>query len=58
MRDGRWTYVRYYDRSPPVEQLFDRQSDPLEARDLAAEPDFAVVLARMRARCDELIEEL
>ena len=58
VRDGRWTYVRYYDRSPPVEQLFDRQADPLEARDLAGEPDFAAVLARMRARCDELIEEL
>jgi arylsulfatase A-like enzyme len=55
VRDDRWTYARYPGESPPAEQLFDRREDPLEERDLAADPDHAGVLARLRARCDELL---
>jgi len=54
VRTRRWKYIRYTGREPVVEQLFDLQADPLETRDLAAEPEHAATLAQLRARCDEL----
>lgn len=54
MRDERHTYIRWIDRSPTVEELYDRDADPLQARNLAAEPAWAATLADMRRRCDAL----
>ena len=55
VRDGRWTYARYPGQRPPAEQLFDRARDPLQARNLAADPAHADVLGRLRRRCERLL---
>ena len=50
VRGERFKYVRYPDRQPPYEELFDLQADPLERHDLAADPESADVLERLRDR--------
>lgn len=52
VRTHRWKYIRYTDPSPPLEQLFDLQADPLEQTDLARDPAHAGTLATLRSRCD------
>lgn len=52
IRHGRFKYVHYVKYRP---QLFDMQSDPDEARDLAADPDHAAVLAECEARLRALL---
>ncbi len=47
-------YVRYFERNPVYEQLFDLKADPNEVTNLAGDPSHAVSLAALRARCDEL----
>jgi arylsulfatase A-like enzyme len=47
IRTRRYKYVVY--RGDPVEQLFDRQADPGETRNLAGEAAMATVLAEHRA---------
>lgn len=54
VRTRRWKYIHYLDTDPAVEQLFDLEADPLEERDLAADPRHAETLARLRERCAEL----
>ncbi|MCZ6596032.1 MAG: sulfatase-like hydrolase/transferase, partial [Planctomycetota bacterium] len=56
VRGDRWVYVRYDEREPPYEQLFDLAGDPAELHDLAREAAFAGVLAEQRTRCDALLE--
>lgn len=40
-----------------AEELYDSESDPWEVNNLAADPEFAEVLDRMRARLDEKMRE-
>ena len=47
-------YVRYFERNPVYEQLFDLNADPNEVANLAGDPSRTVALAALRARCDEL----
>ena len=47
IRTRRYKYVVY--RGDPVEQLFDRQADPGETRNLAGQATMATVLAEHRA---------
>lgn len=47
-------YLRYIDRNPVYEQLFDLETDPGETRNLAKDPEYQDKLKAMRARCDEL----
>jgi uncharacterized sulfatase len=42
---------RYFLPTKPVELLYDVQADPHQIRNLAGDPEFADVLARMRAEC-------
>ena len=48
--DGRWKLIRY----PQVDrtQLFDRQADPFETKDLSAEPDQASRVKELLARLE------
>ena len=50
VRTERWKYIRYIERDPQYEQLFDLKSDPGEERNLATLAEHAGVLADMRAR--------
>ncbi len=50
----RFKYLRYYDTDPVIEQLFDREADPLEVHNLADEPDYREQLETMRDTFDRL----
>ena len=52
VRTDRWKYIRYIEPNPPVEQLFDLEADPLEEKDLAADPAHAETLSAFRLRCE------
>lgn len=54
VRGERHVYARYIDHLPEGEFLHDLQQDPQQLINLAFEPEHADLLARMRARCDEL----
>ena len=53
-----WKYIRYTDSQPAVEQLFHLADDPREERDLAADPQYARQLSRLREACDRYRREL
>jgi len=50
MRSADWKYIRFFDRKPVVEQLFDLKKDPGETVDLSSNPDSASILQEMRDR--------
>ena len=54
VRGQRYVYARYFQQEPVYEFLHDLQSDPQQLKNVAGDPQFAKVLAKMRARCDEL----
>jgi len=54
VRIDRWKYIRYIERDPPYEQLFDLEADPGEQRNLVGLVEHAGVLADMRARWERL----
>lgn len=55
VRDARYTYARYLREDPDYEELFDRQTDPLQMINLANDPAFSAELARLRAMTDSLL---
>ena len=54
VRTERFKYVRYFERNPLYEQLFDLEADPNEVTNLADDPAHETTLRTLRARCDEL----
>jgi arylsulfatase A-like enzyme len=52
IRGERYVYARYFDQQPPFEFLHDLQTDPDELKNLAADPEHAAALARMRDLCN------
>ncbi len=59
VRGTRWVYANYYEQraaegNGPFEFLHDLSVDPLELKNLAADPAFADQLDAMRARSTEL----
>jgi len=50
VRDERWTYIRYKDRS---EELYDRRNDPGEYHNVAADPALTGVKERLRRQLPE-----
>ena len=56
--DDRWTYIRWIDLENPVEELYNRETDPHQARNLAGDPAFRNTLDLMRSRCDALRAEI
>ncbi len=54
VRTERFKYVRYFERNPVYEQLFDLAADPNEITNLVTDPKHDATLRALRARCDEL----
>lgn len=53
IRDEHWTYIRWIDQKPLVEELYDLQNDPEEEHNLADDPAHADQLGRLRAQWEE-----
>ena len=58
VRQVHWSYVNYFEQSPPYEELYDLVNDPTQTRNLASDPERADVLAAMRARREHLLREI
>ena len=56
VRGTRWTYARYFQQKPGYEFLHDLHADPLQRRNLAADPRYRTQLAEARRRCDQLLD--
>lgn len=54
VRDPRYTYIRWFEQRPVVEELYDRRRDADQVRNLVSDPGKAGVLERLRRRTDEL----
>ena len=57
VRDQRYVYARYYDQEPLSEFLHDLQSDPDQLKNYVNDPEYTATLAKMRERCDELVNK-
>lgn len=57
VRDERYVYARYIEHMPEGEFLHDLQTDPLQLKNFVNDPEYADVLKRRRARCDELRDQ-
>jgi arylsulfatase A-like enzyme len=58
IRTERWKYIRYFEQSPPYEELYDLVDDPNERMNLAGHPGHAAALDELRRRCDEFAADL
>ena len=56
VRNDDWSYVRYYETDPLIEELYDLNADPQQARNLVHDAEHAGTLAELRARTDQLRE--
>ncbi len=54
VRGERYKYARYFEQDPVYEELYDLLADPMETRNLAANPDYLDILTELRRRTDEL----
>ena len=58
VRTERYKYFGYFEHKPVIEELYDLNSDPYEQRNLAANPEYATVLADLRRRTKDLHKEI
>lgn len=54
VRTERWSYIRWFEQKPVVEELYDHQTDYEEVNNLVNDPAYASVLDQMRKRTDQL----
>ena len=54
VRGERYVYARYFEQEPVYEFLHDLKNDPDQLTNLASDPEYGDILAKMRGRCDEL----
>jgi len=57
VRTPRYKYARYFEQVPAFEFLHDLKADPTEFKNLASDPRYGDVLAKMRAKTDGLAEQ-
>ena len=53
-----WTYARYFEQEPVYEYLHNLSEDPDQLKNYATDESYAQQLQQMRARCDDLMNEL
>jgi arylsulfatase A-like enzyme len=59
VRTTRWSYLRWLkDADHPVEELYDLQADPLQERNLSAQPAHQETLRLLRARWQQMRKDL
>jgi len=58
VRGERYVYARYFEHPDDGEFLHDLEVDPDQLKNFVADPAYREVLDRMRARCNELRDEL
>lgn len=58
VRTERWSYIRWVDEKPLIEELYDLKTDSLEGHNQAADPEHAQTLAQLRACWEKYREEL
>lgn len=58
VRGSRYVYARYFEHPDDGEFLHDLEVDPKELENFVADPRYADVLKKMRARCNELRDKL
>lgn len=58
VRTKRWAYIRWVNEKPPVEELFDLRTDPLEGHNLVNNPAYAQKLAQLRVQWKKYRQEL
>lgn len=58
IRNERWKYVRYVDRHPAHEELYDLENDPHEEHNIAMIKDNSEILNSLRKRWRELRDNL
>ncbi len=58
VRTERWSYIRWVDEKPLIEELYDLKTDSLEGHNLVADPEHVNTLAQLRARWEKYREEL
>jgi arylsulfatase A-like enzyme len=54
IRTPRWTYIRWFQQQPLVEELYDHEADFEETHNLIASPEHQDLLRTLRARTDAL----
>jgi arylsulfatase A-like enzyme len=57
VRGERFKYARYFEQVPVYEELYDLLEDPMETRNLAADPDYLEVLEEYRRLTNERRDE-
>jgi len=58
VRTKRWKYIRYLDRDPIYEELYDLDKDPYEERNVVTLKENEATLSRLRRRWQQLHERL
>jgi arylsulfatase A-like enzyme len=58
VRTDRYKYFAYFEHKPVIEELYDLNSDPDEQNNLAANPEYATLLADLRAKTKALHQEV
>lgn len=54
VRGKRYVYARYFEQNPPYEFLHDLKKDPDQLKNFADDPEYTVVLKKMREKTDKM----
>ena len=58
VRTKNWKYIRYVDKKPGFEELYNLKKDPFEENNLSTNLNYKSILKKLQKRCDEFKNEL